>query len=125
MMRHRQKSLNLAFYCPTVSENAVGLDKLAVDMVKALRDATDESMPTPSVKSVDTEVGRLDHMRHGSSEVAALHGPAGRVHGSHVSVLANSSMSEQLATDFSELLRDAADASTPRPSVLVMQGTLR
>ena len=69
-------------------------------MVKALRNATDESMPTPSVKSVDTEVGRLDHMRHGSSEVAALHGFAGRVHGSHVSVLANSSVSEQLATDF-------------------------
>ena len=33
-------------FCPTVSVNAVGLDKLAVDIVKALRNATDESMPT-------------------------------------------------------------------------------
>ena len=94
----------LGVFCPTVSENAVGPDKLAVD-----------------VKSVDTEVGRLDHMRNGSSEVAALHGPAGRVHGSHVSVSANSSVSEQLATDLLKLLRDAADASTPTPSVENLQ----
>ena len=37
-------------FCPTVSENAVGPDTLAVDIVKALRDATDESMPTLSGK---------------------------------------------------------------------------
>ena len=43
------------------------------------------------------------------------------MHGTHVSVSANSSVSEQLAIDFLKLLRDAADASTPTPSVENLQ----
>ena len=117
-MRQRHKSLNMAFHCVG---HAVGPDKLAVDMVKALRGVTVELMSTPSVKRVDTEDGRLDHMRNGSSEVTALHGPANRVHGSNVSVSANSSVPVQLATNLLKLLRDAAVASTPTPSVENLQ----
>ena len=79
-------------------------------MVKALQDATVELRSTPSVEKVDTEVGQLDHMRNGSSEVQ-------RVHGSNVSVSANPSVPEQLATNLLKLLRDAVVASTPTPSV--------
>ena len=105
-----------------MSENAVGPDKLVVDMVKAFRDATVESMSTPSVKNVDTEVSRQDHMgmavprwRRCIDLQVACTVPMFRCRS------ANSSVSEQLAIDFLKLLRDAADASTPTPSVENLQ----
>ena len=48
-VRQKQKGLNTAFSVPG---HAVGPDKLAVDMVKALRDATVELMSTPCVRGL-------------------------------------------------------------------------